>query len=130
MKKLLYLPLFLVFIFSGLASAQQKVRDNTLRRSGALPVKDALLELESTNKGLLHTRVQLKSLTDAAPLYFNDGTKWVLAASGNLETLTTLVENTDEEGAPLVVDISNLETPRCHCGYTGVCHRKAGHLTG
>src|SRR5690606_26926787 len=103
-------------------------------------IKDALLELESTNKGLLHTRVQLKSLNDAAPLsqhvagmmvyntatandvvpgiYFNDGTRWVFVG----ETLTTLalagddvnITYTDEDGVPHDIDmtgiVKNLET--------------------
>jgi len=64
-NKLLFV--LIASIFSIPAFAQQKVRDNTV--SGAvLPHKDALLELESTNKGLLHTRIPLIRTDDAAPL--------------------------------------------------------------
>src|SRR5690606_30250003 len=125
-------------LFSAPAFAQQKVRDNTMRGK-VLPVKDALLELGSTNKGFLFTRVQLKSLHDASPMsehvagmmvyntatandvvpgiYVNDGTKWMSA-----ETLTEIEVNpdnthityTDEAGNEYSLDLTgvvkNLET--------------------
>ncbi|MDQ1139978.1 hypothetical protein [Pedobacter agri] len=47
--------------------AQQKVKDGSIT-TGNLPNKDAILELESNNKGFLHTRVRLVRTTDAAPL--------------------------------------------------------------
>ncbi|RZJ83388.1 MAG: hypothetical protein EOO20_22875 [Chryseobacterium sp.] len=47
--------------------AQQKVKDGTINNNN-LPNKDAILELESNNKGLLHTRVALTRSTDASPL--------------------------------------------------------------
>src|SRR5690606_40154691 len=65
-NRLLLLPLFVSFFLAS-AFAQQKIKDNTIR-GAALPSKDALLELESTNKGLLHARVQLRRVHDAAPL--------------------------------------------------------------
>ncbi|SEL49481.1 autotransporter outer membrane beta-barrel domain-containing protein [Parapedobacter koreensis] len=99
--RLLVLLLF-IFIAPATTFAQQKVRDNTIPGS-VLPNKDALLELESNNKGLLHTRVQLRRTDDAAPLsqhrvgmmvyntattndvvpgiYYNNGSRWVLVAA-------------------------------------------------
>ena len=75
-----------------------------------LPDKDALLELESTNKGLLLTRVKLIRADDAAPLsqhrlgmvvyntatvndvvpgiYYNTGERWLLIAAGNTTSIT------------------------------------------
>ncbi|RZK37130.1 MAG: hypothetical protein EOO90_25975 [Pedobacter sp.] len=47
--------------------AQQKVKDGTVNTIN-LPNKDAILELESRNKGLLHPRVALIHTTDASPL--------------------------------------------------------------
>src|SRR5690606_11338481 len=123
MGKYVYLLLSLFLLFSAPAFAQQKVRDNTMRGK-VLPVKDALLELESTNKGFLLTRVQLKSLHDASPMsehvagmmvyntatandvvpgiYFNDGTKWVSA-----ETLTTIAVNPDSVHVDYVDEAGN-----------------------
>src|SRR5690606_25308802 len=97
-KRLLLLPLFVFFFFAS-ALGQQKIKDNTIP-GAALPSKDALLELESANKGLLHARVELVGARDAAPLsehragmmvyntatfndvvpgiYYNNGTQWVL----------------------------------------------------
>ncbi|SKB97872.1 hypothetical protein SAMN05660226_04123, partial [Parapedobacter luteus] len=97
----LFITLF-IFICCTATFAQQKVRDNTIPGS-VLPNKDALLELESNNKGLLFTRVQLRRADDAAPLsqhrlgmmvyntatindvvpgiYYNNGSRWVLVAA-------------------------------------------------
>jgi len=106
-NKLLFV--LIASIFSIPAFAQQKVRDNTV--SGAvLPHKDALLELESTNKGLLHTRIPLIRTDDAAPLsqhlagmmvyntatvndvipgiYYNNGNRWILVAGGDVTPIT------------------------------------------
>ena len=108
MRKVMYICLILGF--HVVASAQQKVKDGSATGSN-LPNKDALLELESTNKGLLHTRVALTRTTDSAPLtahvagmmvyntatandvvpgiYYNDGAKWVFVRSSS----SILVEN-------------------------------------
>lgn len=105
MKKIIYLLLFFTFCLSLSIFAQQKTRDNSVR-GNALPSKDALLELESTHKGVLFPRVVLTHASDPSPLsrhvagmmvyntatnndvapgiYFNDGTRWVLAASGDV----------------------------------------------
>src|SRR5699024_3101167 len=95
---------------------QQKIKDGT-STSETLPNKDALLELESLNKGLLHVRLELKALSDPSPLsahtagmmvyntksnadirpglYYNDGARWVLleASGAHEEIVTTLVNN-------------------------------------
>ncbi|TCD07563.1 hypothetical protein EZ449_13535 [Pedobacter frigidisoli] len=66
MKKHLLLSLGLMFSILTVV-AQQKVKDGTVTGSN-LPNKDAILELESSNKGLLHVRVTLKATTNAFPL--------------------------------------------------------------
>ncbi|KQN36371.1 hypothetical protein ASE92_09675 [Pedobacter sp. Leaf41] len=108
MKKNLLLVLVLTLsIFS--AVAQQKMKDGTVVQSN-LPNKDAILELESNNKGLLFSRVMLKDSKNPAPLsahaagmmvyntqkiadlvpgiYFNDGTQWILARQGQASGIT------------------------------------------
>lgn len=45
------------------ASAQSKIKDGTVSGSGSLPNSAAILELESSNKGLLYPRVALSSNT-------------------------------------------------------------------
>src|SRR4051812_28490088 len=99
MKKHLLLSLVSMLFVLSLA-AQQKVKDGTVL-NGNLPNKDALLELETSNKGFLMVRVALVQTTNAAPLtahvagmmvyntattgdvtpgiYYNDGTKWVIS---------------------------------------------------
>jgi len=99
-NKLLFILIASVFFVP--AFAQQKIKDNTAPGE-VLPNKDALLELESTNKGLLHARVQLIRTDDAAPLsqhragmmvyntatandvspgiYYNNGSHWILVAA-------------------------------------------------
>lgn len=67
MNKHLLLSLTGLVFSVSISFAQQKVKDGTVN-SGNLPNKDALLELESANKGLLHARVSLTRTTDAAPL--------------------------------------------------------------
>ena len=99
-NKLLFILIASVFFVP--VFAQQKIKDNTIP-GDILPNKDALLELESTNKGLLHARVQLIRTDDAAPLsqhragmmvyntatvndvspgiYYNNGSHWILVAA-------------------------------------------------
>ncbi|KQN32480.1 hypothetical protein ASE92_17935 [Pedobacter sp. Leaf41] len=110
MNKHLLLSLTVLLLGGSTAFAQQKIKDGTINTSN-LPNKDAILELETNNKGLLHTRVSLIRTTNAAPLsahvagmmvynlatandvvpgiYYNDGTKWVFVRSSN----SILVEN-------------------------------------
>lgn len=83
------------------ATAQTKIKDGTITGTSSLPNTNAILELESTNKGLLYPRVALTDTALAAPLsahvagmmvydtatnvatgitpgvYYNDGTKWI-----------------------------------------------------
>ncbi|MET4081383.1 hypothetical protein ABIB40_001329 [Pedobacter sp. UYP30] len=110
MKKCLLLGICIIFSIT-VASAQQKIKDGTVT-GAALPNKDALLELETNNKGFLQARVALVQTTNPAPLsvhvagmmiyntattkdvlpgvYYNDGTKWVSAKGTNG---TLIVEN-------------------------------------
>ena len=110
---------FLLLLLAGSAFAQQKIKDGTVV-GNSLPNKDALLELESNNKGILLTRVALIQSLNFAPLtshvagmmvyntatindvvpgvYYNDGSKWVFvkSSSGSL-----LVESeVGKSGAP------------------------------
>jgi len=90
----------LAFVLSATltANAQTKIKDGTINGS-SLPDTNAILELESNNKGLLLPRIELDSTGLAHPLtahtagmtvyntataadvspgyYYNDGTKWV-----------------------------------------------------
>ncbi|WP_025764434.1 hypothetical protein [Dyadobacter tibetensis] len=100
---------FLLFGLSLMAStsllAQTKIKDGTVTGTSSLPNANAILDLESANKGLLLPRVALSSTTVAAPLsahvagmavyntatsgdvtpgyYYNDGTRWVSGASAS-----------------------------------------------
>lgn len=96
MKKLLLLPL-ICFGLVHQATAQTKIKDGTVS-STSLPNSNAILDLESNNKGLLLPRVALLATTNPSPLsahvagmtvyntakvadvdtglYYNDGTKW------------------------------------------------------
>lgn len=97
MLKFLQLTTALMLV-SAVAFSQEKIKDGTVTGNN-LPNKDAILELESMVKGLLFTRVSLKTTVDASPLsahvagmmvyniatvgdvspglYYNDGSKWV-----------------------------------------------------
>ncbi|TDQ73455.1 collagen-like domain-containing protein [Sphingobacterium yanglingense] len=85
------------FLIIGGAKAQSKISDSSGDK--ALPSKQAILELNSKTRGLLHARVELRDTKDPYPLttheagimvfntkavadvlvgiYYNDGTKWV-----------------------------------------------------
>jgi hypothetical protein len=67
MNKHLLLSLTGFFMSISVSFAQQKVKDGTVT-SETLFNRDAILELESSNKGLLHTRVKLIRTTESAPL--------------------------------------------------------------
>jgi hypothetical protein len=104
MKKSL-LAATLLSLALGHANAQIKLGNNPTTLNA-----DALLEIESTNKGLLLPRVALTNTTAFAPLtahvagmtvyntatagdvtpgtYYNDGTKWVRIASSGAATTT------------------------------------------
>lgn len=83
------------------ATAQTKIKDGTITGTSSMSNTNAILELESTNKGVLYPRVALTDTALAAPLsahvagmmvydtatnaatgitpgiYYNDGTKWI-----------------------------------------------------
>jgi outer membrane lipoprotein-sorting protein len=114
-----YLLPLLGLLVTSLASAQTKIKDGTVVGSSAQPQANSILELESTNKGLLLPRLQLISTTNFSPLtahvagmtvyntntsgsgvtavspgfYYNDGTKWVRVLNNFTETVTTLLDN-------------------------------------
>lgn len=96
-----FLLSFIWILVTAPVLAQQKVADGT-SGGGSTANRDAILELESNNKGFLNSRVALVSTTDASPLsqhvagmmvyntantndvrpgiYYNDGSRWVLTA--------------------------------------------------
>lgn len=59
MKKKIYLLITLLIMCIGVVTAQVKVKDGTVTGSPSLPVSGAVLELESTSKGFLPSRVAL-----------------------------------------------------------------------
>ncbi|QBQ41746.1 collagen-like protein [Sphingobacterium psychroaquaticum] len=94
--------IFIGFLLAqGSVMAQSKVSDDS--GTNALPSKNAILELNSTKRGLLHARVELKATANPYPLtaheagimvfntkavgdvqvgiYYNDGQKWVANSS-------------------------------------------------
>ncbi len=107
MKKLLLIPVMMLFIFT---KAQVKIgsNPNTINTN-------SLLELESTNKGFLPPRVALNSTTSVSPLtgtvpagmlvfstggsladgyYYWDGGQWRLLATSELNVVTKTVNTT------------------------------------
>ncbi|MCX2454178.1 hypothetical protein OQX61_23105, partial [Pedobacter sp. PLR] len=116
-KLLLCFPL-LVFSFG--AAAQQKIKDGSVSGS-KIAYKDALLELESNDKGLLHARVALTLTSSPSPLathvagmmvyntvanndvqpgiYYNDGTKWI-AVKGSKGQAISIEDQSGKTGAP------------------------------
>ncbi|TDQ81090.1 hypothetical protein CLV99_0465, partial [Sphingobacterium yanglingense] len=128
-RKYLVLSLALTLL-GGVAVAQQKLSDFT--DSGGMVVNpDAILDLASKNKGLLHTRVELNRTSAASPLskhvagmmvyntatindvvqgiYYNDGTKWVLVSSGKATNISYNPTNymlsfIDDAGNPVSID--------------------------
>lgn len=107
-RKYLVLSLALSLLGS-VAVAQQKLSDFT-DSEGMVINPDAILDLASKNKGLLHTRVPLSMTTLASPLskhvagmmvyntatandvvpgiYYNDGAKWVLVSAGKATNIS------------------------------------------
>lgn len=105
MKKSKYLFVFWVMLVlnNNVVFAQSKIKDGTVNGSANLPDADAVAEFESSNKGVLLSRVALTASNAAAPLsafvtgmivyntatagtapnqvtpgyYYCDGTKWV-----------------------------------------------------
>ncbi|MFC3197284.1 hypothetical protein ACFOET_06640, partial [Parapedobacter deserti] len=133
MSRKLLLTLVSVFVM-GAAFSQQKVKDGTVD-GNVSPNEDAILELESANKGLLHTRVALVGVNNPAPLnshvagmmvfntattndvvpgiYYNDGSKWVLVGatdSSNISYNSTTFELSyiDQSGSTQVVNLQEI----------------------
>ncbi|MBE8721061.1 hypothetical protein, partial [Sphingobacterium pedocola] len=129
-KKLLLYALFLSCI--GVVNAQSKISDGTANGGAVVPSKNAILELSSTNKGLLHVRVELDRITNSSPLgahvagmmvyntsatndvvpgiYYNDGTKWVLVSSGaasniSYDPTTYLISYIDAQGDSQTINL-------------------------
>ncbi|NGM60751.1 hypothetical protein G5B30_02355, partial [Sphingobacterium sp. SGG-5] len=114
----------------NIAAAQQKLSDNA--SSGAPPNANAILELSSINRGLLHARVALVRTTESAPLsahvagmmlyntattndvvpgiYYNDGTKWILLTPGFASNIsynpnTYVINYIDINGNPQTINL-------------------------
>jgi hypothetical protein len=105
-KNIYYLCMVLFFLLAFKGNAQQKIGKNL-----TVINPDAVLELESINKGFLLPRVALTSSTAVAPLtahvagmtvfntatagdvtpgyYYNDGSKWIKLGSGPSDATTT-----------------------------------------
>ncbi|WP_164124246.1 hypothetical protein [Sphingobacterium luzhongxinii] len=117
-----------------IAAAQERLSDGT-DKSGLTINQNAILELASRNKGLLHTRIALEMTTKAAPMqdhvaglmvfntemrndvvpgiYYNDGTKWVLASSGKATSIsydpsTYEISFIDINGNPVTLNFKNI----------------------
>lgn len=113
MKKTILLSIVLSSFMLSI-NAQVKIKDGTIASADA-PMSSAVLEIESSNKGLLLPRVALTATNVASPLssamgvlagmtvyntatsgsgdtgvtpgvYYNDGSKWVRAAGGGSST--------------------------------------------
>ncbi|TJZ53161.1 hypothetical protein FAZ15_17530, partial [Sphingobacterium olei] len=122
----------LLFGCIGMANAQSKISDGTVNGDPTVPNKNAILELSSINKGLLHVRIELSRTTDFTPLsahvagmmvyntvttndvvpgiYYNDGTKWVLVSSGSASNIsydptTYVISYIDASGNPQTVNL-------------------------
>ena len=93
MKKSFY-TIFAVFVALNFSQAQTKIKDGTVAGSSSLPVNSAVLELESTNKGLLYPRVSLASTSS-----------WGLSGTA---TAGTIVYNTN---ASISSTIANPKLP-------------------
>lgn len=89
MKKSFY-TIFAVFVALNFSQAQTKIKDGTVPGSSSLPVNSAVLELESTNKGLLYPRVSLASTSS-----------WGLSGTA---TAGTIVYNTNASISSTIAD--------------------------
>ncbi|MFD2554493.1 hypothetical protein ACFSQW_08835, partial [Sphingobacterium tabacisoli] len=114
--------------------AQERLSDGTVNGSSAIN-QNAILELASRNKGILHTRVALEMTTKANPMqahvaglmvyntetkndvvpgiYYNDGTKWVLASGGKATSIsynpeTYEISFIDINGNPVKLDFRKI----------------------
>jgi hypothetical protein len=125
MKKILLLTVILTSAIIATVNAQTKIKDGTVTGSSNLPNSNAILELESNNKGLLMPRVALTMTTSPSPLsahikgmevyntaqindvdsglYFNDGTKWVRVSSSVDSATAWLLHGNSGTTAPASV---------------------------
>ncbi|SKB96150.1 hypothetical protein SAMN05660841_03321, partial [Sphingobacterium nematocida] len=121
------------FSLALVAGAQQKLSDGA--DNGLTVNQNAILELASKNKGLLHTRVTLEATTRAYPMsahvvglmvyntetrndvvpgiYYNDGSKWVLASGGKATSIsynptTFEISFVDASGNPVTIDFKEV----------------------
>jgi hypothetical protein len=112
MKKMMFLMLTLMVLSAASMNAQVTIG------SDQEPDESAVLDLQSTDKGLLIPRVALTAVNSATPLtskvagmvvyntgtggvadkgvYYNDGTNWIKIGSGELNVLTEV--NVGENG--------------------------------
>ncbi|MDR2281928.1 MAG: hypothetical protein LBE37_01905, partial [Sphingobacterium sp.] len=120
----------ILFFLVLTANAQQKLSDGTGDNSLTVN-QNAILELASKNKGLLHTRVALEATAKPTPMnthvaglmvyntetrndvvpgiYYNDGKRWILASGGKATSIsynptTYEISFIDETGAPVTID--------------------------
>uniref|UniRef100_UPI0029317461 hypothetical protein n=1 Tax=Pedobacter nototheniae TaxID=2488994 RepID=UPI0029317461 len=134
MNKFLLLSITGFLLSFSVSYAQQKVKDGTIT-GVSLPNKDAILELESSNKGLLYSRVELKGTKVASPLsahvagmmvyntqtiadvvpgiYYNDGTKWILAGAGAAANIkynpaTYTISYIDADNNTVAINLKNV----------------------
>ncbi|SMG07660.1 hypothetical protein, partial [Sphingobacterium psychroaquaticum] len=127
---------FFFFLSMGGVYAQQKVFDGTVTNGSNMPNANAILELESKNKGLLFSRVELSTLESASPLtahvagimvyntatndkvkpgiYYNNGVKWVAVgganatANINYDPVTNVITYVDESNNPVTINLQEI----------------------
>ncbi len=132
--RLVVLALLLLSVLTNKGYAQQKLSDGG--DGGSIMANtDAILELASKNKGLLHARVELERTNLPAPLsahiagmmvfnttpkndvvvgiYYNDGSKWVLASGGaatniSYDPTTYEIAFIDGGGNPVTIDFKQV----------------------
>ena len=136
MSSKLCLFMALVLISIGYSQAQIKVQETVANAVITLPDANAILELESNNKGLLFSRVPLVGLTNPSPLsahvlgmmvfnttnsnqltpgiYYNDGSKWIAVggktAASNIEydPSTYFISFMNVDGSKVTVDLPDV----------------------
>ncbi|WP_164126042.1 hypothetical protein, partial [Sphingobacterium luzhongxinii] len=133
--KIKYFGLAIILtLMVSVSTAQQKLSDGT--DGGGIAVNaDAILDLASKNKGLLHTRVALESSSSERPLtahvagmmvyntakrndvvpgiYYNNGVRWVLASAGTAtsityDPITFEISFIDQNGIPITIDFKGI----------------------
>lgn len=132
-KKSLLLVFALTCTVFG-AVAQQKVKDGSTSTTN-LPNKDAIVELESANKGMLFSRIALEGTMISAPLsahvagmmvyntaktsdvvpgiYYNTGSRWILAGAGKASNIsynptTFEISFLNADNKPVVINLGDV----------------------